>query len=339
MLKDRNTVKTCKVYDQTTDRSGAVLVKIASRMANPKLAEMALNALFRMDRELSKTASSDSKATFPVDNTRNVFLSRIYFEGQREKLAADKAAEIDAKLATYEALYGIHNKVAFKEPGVEKTASKEIELLPLCKIASSEELIQSGNDFSSQFDRLAQEDRRVFARNFVKAASELGVSDIPDEVRIYAGEGVEGRPDLMENILFRKIAMERQGKSAGGYDVLYFNLLKLDTGKMPNEDLRKIAEALETADDMYGMSEGRHGKSIPDAWHSVFQVKKAEEDDSVAKPDLTSMSKAEIIGKYGEGILEEVEKDNGDIDYEKLKQVLSIVDNPVEKANVGGSEA
>ena len=48
------------VVDQYTDRSGAMLVKIASRMADRGLAAMALDTLFKMDRPLRKQAS------FPV---------------------------------------------------------------------------------------------------------------------------------------------------------------------------------------------------------------------------------------------------------------------------------
>ena len=310
--------------DQYTDRSGAALVKISSRLKNSGLAKLAIDTLFKIPREgkMQKTAS------FPTDSASDTFLSRLYFEGQREKIASDKAAEINANLEKYEALYGINNRVVFAD--LTKQAADDanvIELLPMCKIASEEELIQSGKDFSEQYEKLASKDRRTFALNFIKAASgQFPDVEIPEQVRLYAEVGVEGRGDIADSILLRKVAMERQGKDTVGYDTLYSDLSGLDTAALPVSDLHKLAEYLDKADNLVGLRETKHGKTIPDAWHTVFQIKQAEAADMTTKLDVDSLTKADIIARYGEGILDEVENDDGSIDKERLKEIIEVVE-------------
>lgn len=90
----------------------------------------------------------------------------------------------------------------------------------------------------------------------------------------------------------------------------------------PMKDLCKLAEAINMADEAYCLRDMRHGKTIPDAWHSVFQVKQAEDGGEVASAKAEGMSKADIIARYGEGILEEVEDNDGNIDHVRLSQVM-----------------
>ena len=322
MLKNNDRVS---IDDQYTDRSGAVLVKIASRLKNTNLAKLAINTLFQMPRadKMQKTAS------FSTQSAADTFLSRLYFEGQREKIASDQAKEIDANLSKYEALYGIPTRVVFTKMTKQASESTKeaIELLPMCKIASADELIQSGKDFSEQYEKLASRDRRTFALNFMKAASERFKDvEIPEQVRLYAEDGVEGRSDIADSILLRKVAMERQGKDTVGYDTLYNDLKGIDTAALPVSDLHKLAEYLDKADNLVGLRETKHGKTIPDAWHTVFQIKQAEAAEMTTKPDVDSLTKADIIARYGEGILDEVENDDGSIDKERLKEIIEVVE-------------
>ena len=339
MLKNNRKVV---LDDQYTDRSGAALVKISSRLKNSGLAKLAIDTLFKIPREgkMQKTAS------FPTDSASDTFLSRLYFEGQREKIAADKAAEINANLEKYEALYGITNKVVFADltKQAEDSSASVVELLPMCKIASAEELIQSGKDFSEQYENLSSKDRRTFAANFVKAASEhFPDVEIPEQVRLYVEDGVEGRSDIADSILLRKVAMERQGKDSVGYDTLYFDLSEMDTASLPVSDLHKLAVYIDNADNLVGLRETKHGKTIPDAWHTVFQIKKAEVTPASTKPDADSMTKADIIARYGEGILDEVENDDGSIDKERLKTIIDAVEGvkntPVESTTDTGKDS
>ncbi len=304
-----------RIVDQYSDKSGKELVKIASQLKDEKLAKLAIDTLFSMERPYQEEAS------FPSTTPRDVFLSRIYFEGQREKIASKLADAIDKRLGVNEELHNLPNRVAFK-PQIEKTASSvSVALLPLCKIASKSELFQAGQDFCRDFEKLSSKDRRIFSRNFVKTAKAFGM-DIPDDVRIYACEGVEGHADLLDNILLRKVAMDGRGVKNSGFAQLYESLKDIDAQKLGTADLYKLAQAIDDADEFYEIRENLRGKTIPDAWHSVFQVKHAEQE--APRVDIEGMSKAEIISRFGEGVLEEVEDGEGEIDREKLKNLIMI---------------
>lgn len=303
-----------RIVDQYSDKSGTELVKIASRLKDKKLAKLALDTLFNMERPYREDAS------FPSTTPKDAFLSRIYFEGQREKIASEQADDIEKRLGVDEALHNLSHHVAFK-PQIKKTASNtSIALLPLCKIASKSELFQAGEDFCRDFEKLSSKDRRVFSRNFVKTAAAFGM-DIPDDVKLYACVDVEGRSDIMDNILLRKVAMEGRGVENSGFAQLYEALKEVDVPGLGIADLYKLAQALDDADEFYEIRETLRGRTIPDAWHSVFQVKEAEQE--APKVDVGSMTKAEIISRYGEGALEEVEDNEGEIDKEKLKALIS----------------
>ena len=106
--KQHFAVKQHPIVDQRTDRSGAAFVKIAKRLDDQDLAEAAMNTLFSMERPepLDKTAS------FPTDTPEDTILSRIYFEGQREKIAADLAGKLEA--GVFEPLEAPESADAFK---------------------------------------------------------------------------------------------------------------------------------------------------------------------------------------------------------------------------------
>lgn len=299
--------------DQYTDKSGKTLVKIASRMKDQGLAKLALDTLFGMEREHKKTAG------FPDATAKDTFLSRIYFEGQREKIAADEASKIENRLAVKEALYNLPGKVVFKKEAA-KPEPETAELLPTVKIASKEELIKAGCDFSRDFEKLSARDRKTFSRNFVKLARALSC-EIPDEVKLYANIDTRVNENLADNILLRKVAMERKTNDACGYDMLYENIRGMDAAKFKKRDLAKLASALEMADAVNGIRETRNGKTIPDAWHSVYMVKKAEAEKT-PDAEVENMTKADIISRFGSGILEEIEDGNGDIDRARLKEIM-----------------
>ncbi len=305
-----------KIFDQYTDRSGATLIKIAGRLSDKKLAKLAIDTLFAMDRLPA------SETSFPSATSRDTFLSRIYFEGQRDKIEKTAAIDIEKRLEVAEALHLVPNRARFKKTAQETGPKGAIALLPMCKIASKTELVQAGQDFCKDFEKLSSADRRIFSRNFVKIAKLSGI-EIPDDIKIYACEQVEARKDLAELILLRKTAMEGSRGEDCGFGALYDKLRQIDPATLTMPELYKIAQLLDNADNFYGIREKGPGKTIPDAWRSVFQVKQAE----IVTPAVSveSMTKAEIISRFGEGALEEVENDEGEIDRVKLRNLVQAI--------------
>ncbi|MGN1038320.1 MAG: hypothetical protein ACI4P0_02875, partial [Mailhella sp.] len=142
------------ILDQRTDRSGAFLIKTASRLSDGELAKSLVDTFFSMERK-------PGGERFPVSSADDVRLSRLYFEGQREKIAAEEAEAIERRLSVHEALYGLENNIAFKAPMEKKAGAKIFSLLPSVNIASKDELMQAGEDFSANFRSLSGRIRKV----------------------------------------------------------------------------------------------------------------------------------------------------------------------------------
>lgn len=307
------------IADQNTDRSGAALVKIACRLNDQEVAEAALGTLFSMDREFSKTAE------FPVDSPENVFLSRIYLEGQKDIIPQEKYAELDNRIGIYEALYGLDYDTSFAE--MEKVADEErFDLLPGISVGSAEEVVQYGNDFSNNYNNLSYSDRLDFSENFCKVA-ELVDADIPEDVAIYAGYDIDIRPDVAEQMHFRKLACERAGKDGSLYEQLGSMLEGLDRGSASPEEMYKLACLVHAEDARNGFTDVSYDKRLPDAWHAVL-CKHAEEDGSGSEESndkpKDEMTKSDIVARFGDQALDEVENPDGTVNQKRLHQIMML---------------
>lgn len=308
------------ILDQRTDRSGSYLVKLAAQLVDQKLAGELVDSFFHMDRPVTGEA-------FPVSSAEDVRFSRLYFEGQREKIAADEAEKIDNKLSVYEALYGVSSNYEFK-PKMAKVAAQTVSLLPSVKVASVAELNQAGTDFSNGLNDLSFEDRVTFSQNFTKCAWCNEVS-IPEDVCLYAGYNVEQNEHLEEYLRLRKVACDRAGKDGSSYE----KLADLLSGKtLEDDDLMKLACAVYEADKKNGLTQRKYDKKLPDAWHSVFQCKQAEEQEAEDGEHPEDLSKADIIARFGDGAIDAVQNDEGEIDKKRLAQVMRLFQTNVEKA-------
>ena len=308
------------IIDQRTDRSGAFIVKLASRLTNQKLAGSLVDLFFSPERQTVKTASE-----FPVGCADDVRLSRLYFEGQREKLAAAEAEAFDKKISVHEVLYGLTNEVEFK-PATVKVAAETAELLPMVKVANSEELLQAGSDFSRDFQNLSFENRVTFSLNFVKCA-ELNDVDIPEDVKIYACRDVVPNKHLSEYLHLRKVACDRMGQDGSAY----VQLAEALTGaELSTEELQKIACAVFEADVEHGFTDRRWDRRIPDAWHSVCACEKKAEE--LPERVEETMDKADIVARFGDGALDAVEMEDGTVDQQKLRNLIAMFrkENPKE---------
>lgn len=307
------------IIDQRTDRSGAYIVKLAAQLTNEKLAGDLVDLFFSPERQVSKTASE-----FPVGCADDVRLSRLYFEGQREKLAEDAAAALDRKISVHEVLYGLTNEIEFKQT-TEKVAAESAELLPMVKVANSEELLQAGSDFSRDFHDLSFEDRVTFSLNFVKCAELNGV-DIPEDVRVYACHNVERNAHLADYLHLRKVACDRIGHDGSAYEKL---AMALSDAELSAEELQKIACAVYEADVEHGFTARYWDRKMPDAWHSVCAcapcAEKTAEEDMVDKDEV--LDKADIVARFGDEALDAVESEDGSVDQKKLRDLMAMFRN------------
>ena len=327
-------------YDQQTDTDFTVLHSILQKVANDTLVTTLKGISIDYDG-FTKVASNmfawESHRMFPVDTAENTILSKLYFDEQAPLLTEKTATEhIARRLDTFLELYGVPD-VLFSYKPVEKVASTspvKYALLPEhgVSVSNAAELVKIGSLFSRDKARLAIPDRVEFSRNFIKAAKDLGVTDYPTDVAKYAAQLDTDLANTRYLLQMRSTLAQRMGNPGTEYTKL---AEQLDTLSMEasNDVLEKLAETIYLLDKKNGFDHTRYDRHIPCAYASVFN-KQAEDTSNVTLSDeerelsdLKSMSKADIIGKYGEGALDTVEEKDGEIDYDALAEIVRKVKN------------
>ena len=311
------------IHDQYTDRSGSVLVKIASTILDANTRKRAVDTLFNLPDRLSKTAS---RAYFSTETPEDTFLSRLYFEGQKGQMKTAEAQAIDKNLSTYEALYGLMRPL-FKSARLKKTASAQtVELMPGVEVSTYEEVTKVAEAFGDQYQNLNFADRKKLAHNLTKVAGTA--CDFDDHVCIYAGSNIELRPDAKEQLGFRKAACIRSGQDGSDYEKIASMLDQVDTASLSDGELSKLADTVHSLDMRHGFTDPKYDRRMPDAWHAL--LKKAERvstnnDSSLSDKPKEALSKSDIIARYGEQALEAVEDENGNIDKDRLKRIMGLM--------------
>ncbi len=119
----------------------------------------------------------------------------------------------------------------------------------------------------------------------------------------------------------------KTGKDGAPYEELAVKLTKVAVDNSSQEDLAGLAGFMQKMDQSYGFDSPWYDSRMPNAWQAVFN-KTAEEafagkDEEKAKAP-ESMTKADVVARFGEDALDEIEDENGAIDYAKLKEVIKL---------------
>lgn len=313
-----------KLLDQRTDVSRAFLVKTASRLHDKDLASELLKIAEECGNDTSCYACEDGML-FPVDSREQTMLSRVYFNGQRGMFTKEAAEEIDRTLSVYEKLYDIDND--FTLAGLRKTASEERhELLPGYNVRGKGGIQRAGREFMEKQAKMSIQDRVEFSSNFMKCASDNGV-DIPESIKQYGGGYGCDYERLQSALRLRKIAAKRAGKDSAPFEKFASEIKSSFVKTASYEDLASIAGSIQKLDEAFGFDSPWYDSRMPNAWQAVFN-KTAEEafagkDEEKAKSP-ESMTKADVVARFGEDALDEIENENGEIDYAKLKEVIKL---------------
>jgi len=320
------------ILDQSTDTDFKAMHQILQKVASAPLLT-ALESLSidydGMDKLSSDRFADQDQSLFPVDTAENTILSKLYFDHQRDQFHEKVANDISARLDAFLDIHGLPSEI-FKYKDLEKVANAQecFTLLPeqdLCKVASEEDLNSAGGLFTRDGMNLTVPERVSFAQNFVKAASHFNVTKYPVLVAKYASQldtDLENTKYLVEA---RALLSSRTGQDGSDYEKLAADIGTV-TETPETAELTKLAEVLHTLDVSKGFDSPRFDKQIPCAYSSVFNKMAEESSKDTDKDDdeLKKMDKASVVGKYGEGALEQVEGDDGKIDHEKLKEVAKL---------------
>ena len=325
------------ITDQQTDRSRQTLHKLLGGIADPGFKETVKSTNF----DTNSLANADStsfadpgKRMFPVNTPENAILSKVYFDGQKTAMQGTHAETIHKNLSKHLALHNIpESQFAYKT--AEDTSPQEPEgleepvyLLPehqFCKVATERDLAVAEKVFERGVDRLQLADRVTFARNFVKVSEDLERPINSEEIMKYASMLDFDAVHTQCALEMRTGLARRRGIQEEGFRKLAQTLEKF-SGEPSREELQKLAEVITDLDKQAGFTEKDYKVFIESPYGAVF-ARAREELSKIAEDtqdSIKTMTKSDIVGKYGADVLEMVETEDGQIDYDALKSVVQL---------------
>lgn len=324
-----------EVRDQRSDPSRRVLVGIVRRLRDPQLARTALDVGMAERENGEKTASNVKTAfawpeagLFPLDTPGDVLLSRVYFAGQRDKIATEIADAIEERIGAREILVGVAPDAALK--GREKNASCPVyELMPGVR-ATAEELEKAGANFEAAHGRMTYEDRLAFAQGFARAADTEKLAGLPGAVLVYAGRGLPADgAKVREHLTLRKAAARRRGRDGEPYARLAEGLRGISLEDAAPGDLRKLAALIRRMDEEQGLAAGKAARRLPDASRLVFTERTERErgkkdQGTLACPHLAELTREDLAARFGEGVLEEATNLDGTLNPRRVADLMEL---------------
>lgn len=320
-------VKVKNIVDQYSDKGQYILSRILGKEDSGGILKIASSLGDVSSLPSDKFAWSDFRK-FPVDSVDNTILSKIYYDNQKENIPMQSRVKIASKLDTYLDLYNVPDEIfSSKEDtnDIVKEAQEATYLLPkynLCKVASSQDLDKANKVFESEYKKLEINDRVDFACNFMKCADTMKFKGVPSKQIIKYSSMLDSDFKEVKNMLkYRVAAANRIGQEGSEYTKLAEALSEV-TEQSSKEELTKLAEVILEIDSKYGFTNPKYDNMMPCAYGVVFN--KTAMDSGVSNSDNTSPSdpsKADIVGQYGYGILEEVENDDGSVNMQKLSKI------------------
>lgn len=191
-------------FDSSTDYSGKELHRMFKDVEIPEYVKTAEVDDAEELRKLPKTAFADSeRRIYPINSPERVYVSNAYFINKKadiSKLYGEEYAsqlESNIKLAAdiFEITEDIENynrELNVKQAsdyGSRYMIDSDIAGIPvqLYPVKTASDLTESAEAFAANIQKFPFETRVKAAENFVKAASELGVDDMPTIIMKYAG--------------------------------------------------------------------------------------------------------------------------------------------------------
>ena len=325
-------MKTKRVaLDQQTDQSCQGLYKIATAAsADSELRQLLDNISIDYD-SFAKLASHQfaypEQRLYPVNDFNNTLLSKLYFSHDHSHLS-----EVEQRLDTFMELHSVPTDII---PETEKTAAEKDSfepffLLPsrgMCKVASSQDMDMAQKSFEKDHQNFPIPDRVEFAQNFVQHCKSANVHIKSPAIVKYAALLDNDLDYTREMMMYRVAASERSGQDGSQYQKLASELEKIEV-KPEKKELKKLAETILELDEEHGFTNKKYDKRMPCAYGSVF-CKEAKQSqigspDTAEDLDPNTATKAQLIARFGDGVLDEVENEEGELDRDAVKNLLGI---------------
>lgn len=258
-------------FDQQTDYSGKELYSMMAGIELPEYIKTAEVEDIDDFRNLPKAAFADpERRIYPINSESRVFVSNAHFMNKRADIVKlygedyasqiqsniEKAAEIlditedlldynknlNVKTASdYEARYMVDDTI---ETG---HAPIHMQLYP---VKTAQDLSDSAESFTKNINKFPFSTRVKSAENFVKAAKELGVDELPDLLCKYAGMFF---PDLSPEGMSQEV-WRRSTKLASDRNKEIYKAIINDLPNMTSlDEVMKVAETMFHIENMEGL--------------------------------------------------------------------------------------
>jgi hypothetical protein len=326
-------------FDQQSDHSGKELYRMFSGVNLPDYVKTAeLETSYELSG-LPKTAFADQdRRIYPINTPDRVYVSNAHLINKKadiQKLyGAAYVSQLESKIKEAAEVFDISSDLEdFEQRLNEKTASDyteeymvdfHIDGLPhmqLYPVKTAEDLTVSAQHFADNIKNFPFDVRVKSAENFVKAARELDVDEIPDILAKYAGLYY---PDIanISTELWR-----RSTKLASEEHKEIYNKIAEDVSNMTSiDEVMKIAETCYNIETMEGLYEKTKIASIlGDPVDSFFteSITKIASDlsyvevhgDKYRLEDLTKISKDKYEEAFGDSGIDPA-------DPEKIAEIL-----------------
>ena len=333
------------LQDQGSDKSEKAIYQFINTLEDTETSTFLQNISGDADRNLFKIASSDfaipELRKFPMDSATNSALSLAYLQSQESLLTDDmfeKTATILTDRISLQDSSLLEDLSFATKPIMKKQASNYGYLLPnkhFFKIASSTDISEATILFQKESASLNLADKIEYCSNLIKTSEELGALVTDDTINAYAGCADCDIAEVKVGLSLREGLSIRKGTDGSSFSKLGSSLNSLEE-EPSHSELLDLVTVISSMDKTAGFSE-RDYKKIPDPMLTVFNKSaentepKSQENQKLTdkdkeNEDLKQMTKAEIIGRFGENILPEIEEPDGKINIDMLKHVKKIFD-------------
>ena len=327
-------------FDQQSDYSGKEMYRMFAGVDLPEYVKKADVEDSYEIRKLPKAAFADpDRMIYPINNPSRVYISNAHFINKRADIVKlygedyasqlqnniEKAAEvldISEDIQDYNSTLNIKLAADYDEKYMVDFhvdgMSAPVQLYP---VKTASDLTESAESFTNNIKNFPFEIRVKAAGNFMKAATELGVDDMPELLMKYAGMYYPDLTDLGHEL------WRRSTKLAHEHHKEIYNKIAADLPNMTSiEEVMKVAETCFNIENMEGLYDNvKVAQILGDPVDMIFKepVMKVASDlsyvevhgDKYKLEDLTKISKDKYEEAFGDSGIDPA-------DPEKIAEIL-----------------
>lgn len=326
-------------FDASTDYSGKEMHRMFMEVDLPEYVKTAEVDDSSELRKLPKAAFADpERMIYPINSPARVYVSNAYFINKKADItklygedyssqlesAIEKAAEvfdISEDLKDYSKHFNVKQASDYEARHMVDFEVDGMQPVQLYPVKTAQDLSESAESFTKHLSNFPFNVRVKSAENFVKAAEELGVDELPDLLLKYAGMYY---PDLtnLKHELWR-----RSTKLASENHKEIYNKISEDLENMTGiDEVMKIAETCFNIENMEGLYDKvKIAQILGDPVDCIFteQITKIASDlsfvevhgDKYKLDDLTKISKDKYEEAFGDSGIDPA-------DPEKIAEIL-----------------